>query len=255
MTRTSGNPRPESRVWNADMLRLTAFHRPGALGATTGWWQQLTGQEPESSVLKPKSGDRGEVGIYEGVSLGLQIQPLVGRVDWILGEPDDSFENPDNVSFLHRLNLFMNLVSRWLRDSCPPTTRVALGAILTFGVADRATGYRTIANFLPFDPDPDTSQDFLYQINRPRRSRVIPDQEINRLMRWSVGLHLHQTIDVSRQGMAPSTPNISRSFCRLELDINTMQRAENQPPLERLPDLLGEFVGLAQEIIREGDIP
>src|SRR5436190_1193852 len=69
-----------------------------------------------------------------------------------------------------------------------PITRLAFGAVLAQPTEDRHSGYVQIAKYLPsIRLDVDGSSDFLFQINRPRPSRVgIENLLINRLARWSV---------------------------------------------------------------------
>jgi hypothetical protein len=43
--------------------------------------------------------------------------------------------------------------------------------------------------------------------------------------------------------------------CRLELDINTVPNPDLRLGRDQLPRILQEFIQLADEIVREGDIP
>jgi hypothetical protein len=222
-----------------------------------GWWQSLTNQEPESSITK-KGGERAEIGTWEGLTLVFQFQPLDNRVDWVASEsPVGRLENPP-LPLVEKLAAFTRLANRWLTSPlCPqPTVRLAFGLVVDLPVVDWQAGYRRLADYLPFDPDPTTSSDFRYQINRQRDSVSVPGTRIHRLMQWSVGLLLRQRLQLIETTLT-ATPEQDqvRCGCRLELDINTAPQTGKTIPQDRLSPLFGEMVGLAEEIIREGDIP
>jgi hypothetical protein len=120
-------------------------------------------------------------------------------------------------------------------------------------VADRASGYERVCDYLNFDIDPEEASDFAYQINRPRPSRFMPEFRVNRLSRWSVGGLVRFVVSPSSQGTTIMTSDPTGHHVRLELDINTPHRQEPLPP-ETIPRLFEELVGLSREIICEGDI-
>jgi hypothetical protein len=257
MSRTSGNPRAPLDAWAVEMVRLTTFHQPGKIGSTEGWWKHLTGQDPNDSVGKPKTGERFESGEWEGGLLILHSQPRDGRLDWIAtGSPDD----PDLLSrtrVTDRVPRFLSLMNRWLADSLyPETNRMAFGGVALLSVPDGVVGYQRVSDYLPFDVDKTTSSDFLYQINRRRESKILPEIQINRLMKWSVAFAVRQAITFDKDSLTTvGVPGPPESACRLELDINTVPRPDYTLPRDRLPALFAELVELGQEIILEGDIP
>src|SRR5208282_50763 len=70
----------------------------------------------------------------------------------------------------------------------PPAIRLAYGAILLQPVDNRETGYLRLgelASAVKIDPK---SEDFFYQINRPRESTTLKNMRLNRLSKWSVAL-------------------------------------------------------------------
>ena len=68
----------------------------------------------------------------------------------------------------------------------PGMPSCGFGGRLLLPVASREAGYRLLASYLPFEPDPEGSTDLRYQINRQRRSGVQPGLLIHRLQTWSV---------------------------------------------------------------------
>jgi hypothetical protein len=257
MTRASCNHRADPADWRAETLRLTTFHAPALLEKTSGWWARVTGVDPETVVNKPKGGERAEVGVYEEWPLALQVQQRPeARVDWIasgfpLGDGD-----LDSPPLMPRLVSFTEVVKRWLGSTCPEIKRMAFGAALNLPVADRVEGYRALSNYLNFDLDPESSSDFLYQINRRRNSGVVAGVAVNRLMKWSVGVRHLKTLTIPLDGQLPQeeTPR-SAHHCRLELDINTTPEVTAPLPQERAAALVDEMVEWSLEIIRQGDVP
>jgi hypothetical protein len=146
---------------------------------------------------------------------------------------------------------------RWLADP-PPITRLAFGAALLDPVEDKLTGYRRLSEFLPaVQIDAEGSEDFFYQINRPRKSNLpIKGLRINRLSKWSVAL-----IQSFRLTMIPTSPVGVQNFpgdkchvCRVELDISTPADFQDELPREKLADIFRELAELGSEISLRGDI-
>ena len=103
--------------------------------------------------------------------------------------------------------------------------------------------------------NPDTSFDFLYQMNRPRESLVIPGVKVNRLSKWSVGMILRQTVELNVFDHGTTVyPQPDLHHCLLELDINTVPGPATLPQ-DRLIGLLEELVALGKEIVSNGDQP
>jgi len=132
--------------------------------------------------------------------------------------------------------------------------------VLLHEVSTRADGYNLIGKYLhQVKIDAEGSSDFLYMINRPRPSRVLPESKINRLSKWSVA-NL-QSINMQFQ-LATDTPvSIHASppleqydACRLELDISTPGERGDPIPSNMLEKVLGELIELSLEIASDGDI-
>jgi hypothetical protein len=133
------------------------------------------------------------------------------------------------------------------------TDRLAFGAVMALPVNGPQEAYKILSNYLNFDLDPEAS-DFYYQINRRRPSKTLSDVQINRLMRWGVGVFRQGELTISFYGSSTRETGPAHYFLRPDLDINTAPEARGLPVSE-LGSLLDEMVQLSLEIIREGDIP
>ncbi len=243
--------------WEAETLRLTAFVNEPIRPESITWWNSLFGEEADSTESRPKQGVRKDEGVFDGGNLKLTSQP--NRIEWLYSwKPEEDSEGLPTIGQLDEYYQKFSLkMIAWLAMSVP-IYRLAFGAVLLKPVENREEGYKEISNFLPdIKIDVEGSRDFLYQINRPRISKVVAENNIkvNRLSKWSViRLHrLHITIggDQSRNMAIPSSGD---SACRLELDISTDQNISNDLPYEKLADIFSELVDLGIEIVVNGDI-
>ena len=144
-------------------------------------------------------------------------------------------------------------MQQWFNSTTYPTAiRLALGAIMLNEVTSRHVGYELLQKYLHFVKiDTKNSRDFMYQINRPRASREIPDLVINRLSKWSV-------VTVA-QGEVQLPLSISKVitqsfFGRIELDVNSAAEYQDTYDGPTSQWLFEEFVEMAEEIARKGDV-
>jgi len=185
------------------------------------------------------------------------------RIDWLyagrLEERPGGY--PVLGGFEESISSFLELVRRWFAlPSFPAAQRLAFGAVLLQPVATRGDGYKRLAEYLPaVQIDPEGSSEFLYQINRPRRSMTMPEQILNRISRWSVGLCTELKIPVLLQPVPQLLPGLlagaGLSACRLELDLSTSQNEAGELNHEQVPSVYNELVGLAKDIAKNGDQP
>lgn len=240
----------------AESLRLTAFLAPSAQVVDPPWWSGLVGAQPEIRTSKPSRGELQEAGPLGERTLTLSVLP--GRVDWFLTpriEPGAVPETRWAGRFEETAGEFSELMVRWLRD-CPPLVRLGFGGTAHELMPDKAAAYRRLAEYLSaVKLDPENSQDFLYQINRPRNSAVIEGLRINRLSKWSAAQFLPIRIAITPQQVV-QFPVVARDqSCRIEVDINSDPAFPGELPSEQLPGLFGELRDLALEVITRGDIP
>ena len=139
-------------------------------------------------------------------------------------------------------------------------SRLAFGANLLYPVDTLREAYCAIAPYLPaVKVDLDGMTELIYQVNRPRASRLkIEELAINRLSRWmpvrliSEGLNLE--VDAA-QGEAIPVQRTVKYGCNVLLDINTQPEFGEALPASELRDLLRELVDLGTEIVEKGDVP
>jgi hypothetical protein len=242
-------------AWQANQLRLTFLATPDVLPLKpTGWWESVMEGPPERIEDRPKVGYHVEEGPCLNGTLTISVQ--ANRIDWALGTIIDlerGFEDvPAMGSFLTLRDEFLAKVLRWL-PSAPTCHRVAFGGRLLLPVESREAGYRLLAAYLPFAPDPKGSMELKYQINRPRQSRVQPDLLINRLQAWSLSFF---RIGIVPGGERLPLPEVTEAFSiSLEPDISTDAQFFDRLPADRLPDLIKELANLATELAAEGDRP
>jgi len=240
-------------VWQVESLRTTCFPSSATELNVANWWQDVIGEQPENTIIRAREGIRQDEGHFNGRKVIFGTQPI--RIDWLMGPNEEDGEFSIGP-FQDGLDSFLDLTSRWFKIS-PPLKRLAFGAILALPVGDRKSGYELIANYLPnVKLDPIGSSDFLYQINRTRKSQLdISELEINRLSKWSVAKRGLVRFALSPDAHVSSFPSSEAFSCRLELDINTSADYTSDISSDKLTNVFNELVDLAKEIALKGDIP
>jgi hypothetical protein len=243
-----------------EFLRLTAFLHADERVTEPTWWSDLTGSQPEQRTSKPGRGEFQDAGPIGDTFLSVSLQ--AGRVDWFLTpgpfEPTlDLVAKINSVGiFPEKFGAFEDLLNRWLTVS-PRMVRLAFGAVVFVPVESKEAGYRKLAEYLPgVKIDPDGSEDFLYQINRPRKSiNGITGLRMNRLSKWSVAYfqRFRLGIPVPTQ-QVQGKPGDRTHACRIELDISTPADASDALPQDRLVHVFRELVDFGSEIAQKGDI-
>lgn len=99
------------------------------------------------------------------------------------------------------------------------STRIAIAPILVLPVEDKAKGYTSISEFLPFKINSETSSDFLFQINKPKRLPLQngKEYELNTVVQISVAAI--STFVIASEGTPIYQPK--ESFrARIQFDVN-----------------------------------
>ncbi|MEO8631263.1 MAG: hypothetical protein ABI612_24685 [Betaproteobacteria bacterium] len=238
--------------WLASTLRLTAFSQRNDHDGASSWWKTLFDEAPESSTTRSKEDFLQDEGMFHGHRLSLTTRPR--RVDWLLvpvldplkALPENAF--PSLGPFDDVLQPFLDPMHKWL-SVATPFTRLAFGAVLEHPEATLQKAYEFLQPSLPnVRLDPKNSLEFLYQVNRPRDSRVMDGLQINRLSKWlGISGSLFVAFDDARQ------VRTQFNVARLELDISSP--ADNEVPLEaaKATSLLDELVSLGIEISVQGE--
>lgn len=247
-----------NQEWSALSFRLTAFLIPSYVtDLSVSWWKDVVGELPENQKANPRLLQKVETGAFNNTTLALEIQP--GRVDWrITGlSPTEPIPSSpiDLLPIPKLLPDFLTIANQWIKIS-PPIIRLAFGAQLGIPVDDRVTGYKILTKHLPkFDIDSENSSDFLYQINRPRISSVLPSMKINRLSKWLVAIFTTSNMNLLLENPALSTTTQQFLTCTLEMDINTDAGNTKEFSVDQSIAQLLELTNMAQEIAGNGDIP
>jgi hypothetical protein len=251
---TAGNALQIGAV--VESMRFTAFTEPSAAFDHSAWLPNLTGAQPDERNAKPGRGEFQESGSFEGQALILAIQP--GRIDWYLTPPAMA-EAPGDIRsagpFPDAFTLFLGPMLRWL-PTAPPLVRLAFGAVVLIPVESKEEGYRRVSALLDtVRIDPVGSEDFLYQINRPRRSVSVEGIRVNRLSKWSVALFQRLRFGIPPvSGSTISYTGERVHACRIEVDLSTQGDHPGILPGQHLGDFLRELVNLGSEIVTRGDI-
>jgi hypothetical protein len=237
--------------WQLEFARLVVFPIDPPLFLEQQWWQDITSEQPEESVSNRKNNYREEKGSFEGMVLSLRIEP--SRVDWLI-QPgagiDEQFgDYPTIGPFREKVEWFVGLLSPWLDKSCPPIQRLAFTGKLLQPASSAQEAYRLLGAYLPtakLDTNPD---DFLFQVNRRRRSNVLPALPLNRISAWSK-LNLALAMQPKSSFTWPE-----KCYSAVEFDINTPPESAAVLPHKSLPPLFRELASLAIEIAENGDTP
>jgi hypothetical protein len=244
----------KQKKWEVKSLRVTSFIGPSEKLEKINWWEQITGEPPETQISKPKLGGYQEIGPFSNGKLRLSIQPA--RIDWHFSAielQEDQIGQDLSLGLIENvLPEFSGIITKWVElPDCPDIIRLAFGGFLIIPVDSHETGYELLNSFLhDLNIDGENSRDFFYQINRPRKSKVINSLEINRLTKWSVIRYAWQLFS-SNDAIVDQTESY---LCQLELDINTSEKNQSNLSKEQIIKIFNELIELGLEISDKGDI-
>jgi len=249
----------KSAGWGVDTLRFTSFSADELSSRTVEqWWRDVTGMEDRQVVHQP-SAPWVEWGTLDGQVLTLRWHD--DRIDWVL-QPEKNDENRDTIVSLGllkpSLDRFFQFTDKWFTLGPPKSNRIVLGAILLNPVETRQEGYLSLEQYLKNSVklDAEGSSDFTYQINRRRKSAVVPELDINRLTKWFVWTWKSVSIQMQILPKQEIGQDIGeeKMACRLDLDINTAQETEGNFNIDIQKKLLIELRSLLEEIAEKGDV-
>lgn len=261
MTREPTVPQQNS-PWLAQTLRLTTYQLDfSPIPNQPSIWSEITGESPNEEQSRPKEGRFLQRGRFGGWGLDLNGQP--GRVDWLLNFGDQGSDEDHTISIFRAgayeegIQLLTKIAEKWFEHG-PPMNRIAFGAVLLQPVDDLREGFGMIDSYLPRLTNiySESSTDFLFQINRPRTSGIIPPTKINRLSKWNVirlGLATVH-VGIAEQLVTSVTPDAEAFAFRLELDVNTPAELRDELPESSRMPMLSEMIELGREISEKGDV-
>ncbi len=244
---------PAVSTWQLEFARLIAFPATPPFFTDQHWWEDLASEQPRDFVSTRKRHTREDRGSFEGVTLSLTVD--LSRVVWLVepaGESDDlSGSLPVLGPLQEKVDWFVELLTPWLENTCPPLVRLAFAGKLLQPAATEQEAYRVLAAHLPAVNFEQTPNDILFQVNRRRISTVVDGLPLNRVSTWSK-LNVQYSVD-----SPASTPFTWSDNCysAVELDINTAPESTEILHPQSLTRLFRELVTLGVEIAERGDIP
>ena len=243
--------------WDVENLRVTLFPTSGprSTDQQTGLWQEVTGQPPDSIDSRPRQRLTRVFGRIRDNQLLLGIQDE--RVDWHVQPFVPANEQPDGVPTVATANEMLTIMHDAVQKTLSTVRivqRLAFAMSLVREVPDVPTGMYQLSGYLPnVTLDPAGSSDFIYQINRRRRSASVSHAEINRLGRWSVdqiGSIGFRVVAGQPRVHQDESPYYVR---KLVTDINTTPTTSAMAN-DRIHDLFHEMVVISNELATEGDV-
>lgn len=238
--------------WFVQQLRFSAFVQDALRSLVDQVWEAISADPPETDDSRPREGFRrlaisaddgsmlqviltpGRFDVLQSLAATAEIQPVVH-----LGKASqrvDSFVRQINA-MLPRLNIDIQ--------------RIALGLVLIRPVASREDAYRELQSLLPVELNPDTSRDFLYQINHPETLQIEQDSlELNRLCKWSAiqTQHFRLQIIAAPSGVPVSTQGdlaAGENFVCCEVDNSTAADRAGALPRDSIQAIFERLVELA----------
>lgn len=256
---------PEPPNWRIELARASFFlSRPVQGNTPERWWQLFTGEQPSESSANREQGRYQWSGRVPDPALGsatlrLEYNANGARVDWLLLTSPNAFVEDGKFRtfglYKDCSSAFEQRIESWLRQVMSVRmSRVAFGAVLLYAPDDPNRLYTSMSSLLPLSEGDFSPQDFLFQVNRRRRSGVIGQESwINRLSKWSTatvsGFEVNVAANTARQIQG-------ETVIRLEVDINSdPESSPNELPPDRVVHLFRELTGMAREIAENGDTP
>jgi hypothetical protein len=144
-------------------------------------------------------------------------------------------------------------IARKVVDRSGPTVRLALGAEMVQAAESAIAAYHILVDHMQSATFKfEGGQEFVYQINRPRRSKVIPDISVNRLARWNASSWQPVTFELGAGVRVLS--GAAHVGALLTTDVNTEGERTVPLPTGELLELFDELRDLTLEIRDKGDI-
>ncbi len=241
--------------WLVQQLRFSAFLQGASPQLLDHIWELISPDRPETDESRPRDGFRRLAASADDGSM-LEVILMPGRFD-VLRSPGASAEILPVVHLGEarpRVDSFVTQISAMVTglNIDIQIQRIALGLILIRPVPSREEAYQQLQSLLPVDLNPETSRDFLYQINHPETLQVGQDSfELNRMSRWSAMRTQHFTLQFApgQSGTPVSTQTglaAAENFVRCEVDNSSAaDRVEALPRGSILP-IFGRLVDLAE---------
>jgi hypothetical protein len=247
-----------SRPWLTLGVRLSVF--PAApQEAPADLWEKVVGAPPESDQNQPRQHQRIQSGPWEGGVLQLTYATASPpRIVWLAVPSANEAGLPDLDVWpvVSALPKFLAITRSWLTSVEFEINRIGFGLHSLLAAEDKASAYRLLQPLIPNVPiDPETTSDFLYQINRTTPSRVLRNNvRLNRLMKWSALFFGMAQFQVMAAELAQTGPLLGKHFTSLDNDVNTPAEYRlGRLDKEQLGAIYDELVDLAWENLEVGE--
>ena len=242
--------------WDVERIRLSIFYPPSAnTSDSSQLWETVTGEQPSSIDSRPREGVTQTVGVIQGNEFRLITQS--GRLDWMLQPIVVQDQQTPAIPTLKDAGNFLPVFRKSLEKSLETAgvvMRLAFAPALAKNVGSLAIGLGELSGYLPrLELQDMETADFIYRVNRRRRSFSVPHAEINRIAKWSMEEVGSVAFRVARSGR-PDLIDTGTSFVRkLDLDLNTTPQSGAMSS-DRIIGLFEELVILTEEIATKGDV-
>jgi hypothetical protein len=216
------------------------------------WIAEPDGYQRSQNALAPSSanGKRG--------TLMVQCSVQAGRVDLnFTGAMQEALEvKPPRISNIQDLSIEVSTVLGQIKNGVisPPIIRVACFVQFMNLQSSHAEANKVVIATIPsqFGVKTTNEEDFIFQINRPYKSRAIPDVKMNSIVKWSVERIQMMTITTDSPQAGPRTSEFTTAS--VTIDVNNAPRST---PINA-PDqvaILNEAIEAADSIRKETGVP
>ena len=186
---------------------------------------------------------------------GFEVMCTPGKIDFIVRAPANvEIDDADAVLKLgdctERLQIFRESVLKFL-SARTDLRRIAVGAELFQEVRSKFAGYKLLeSRLMSVKLHPETSSEFGYQINIPRRVDLGGNTvEINRYMQWSCAKAVF-TIELNKG----ESKTVNRNHARVVTDVNSDDSFDvSKLSQTNLLDLSTTLFDYTAEIARKGE--
>ena len=227
--------------WQIESLRKTYFFPLESELTTTQLWKSIVQSDPSDRNEKHATRTITEHGIWHDHMLSVTFQP--GRVDILLNAIMNVPGLPNAGLFIDLVDLFKDLK---LTPSVVQASRIAFGAVLLVPEKSHQNCYETLGKLLSHVEINQNSNQFIYRINNPTQSTVIPNSFLNCISTWAA-------LRVEFSTISPSS--ITDSYAtRVELDINTDANTLLGKELD-VESIFDEMILIGKQILVNGARP
>jgi hypothetical protein len=235
--------------WEVDSARVSAFT---STAIQVSPLNVVTGTPITQTINNPAVQTTIDAGIFSTYGVVLSRSPR--RVDLHFTVPPQAMISAFSISTLGDPNVVLHdlltLAQKLFSPQPVDVQRLAVALTVGQSAASPQKALDLVLDHLRSVPKGvGPYREFLFQVNRPRTSKIDPSVEVNRLAKWQVAQV--QTIQGTVGGSVQTT-SLDRAI--LEIDINTSQKT-NLIPGGDVVKYINDMGTMALEIVNRGDIP